>query len=183
MNIETSIASSAPMSIGTKIAHPNEMSTEAKIETARVETLIDIVMTTRTHRLGAMMDSLRQRGTETALVAGMVESTSGWCSKRCNVVELPCPFTPSTSPSHHGPNTRASEALARIATSCGNPDSSLNPNLAPSPRTVSWGAEETKITTGSRWCPTAAVGGVLAVLTASQLFFHRMPITIRFPLR
>jgi hypothetical protein len=172
MNIETSIASSAPMSIGTKIAHPNEMSTEAKIETARVETPIDIVMTTRTHRLGAMMDSLRQRGTETAPVAGMVESTSGWCSKRCNVVELPCPFTPSTSPSRHGPNTHASEALARIATSCGNPGSSLN-----------LGCRRNQNHDRVPLVSTAAIGGVLAVLTASQLFFHRMPIAIRFPLR
>jgi hypothetical protein len=84
MNIETSIAtnieSSAPMSIGTKIGHRNESSIEAKIETARVETRIDIVMTTRMHPPDAMMDFLRQPGTGTTRVVGMVESISGWCS-------------------------------------------------------------------------------------------------------
>ena len=77
MNIGTSIASCAPMSIGTKIGRPNETSTEAKIETTRAETLIDIVTTTRTHLLDAMMDFLRRPGIATVRVAGTAESTSG----------------------------------------------------------------------------------------------------------
>jgi hypothetical protein len=80
MNIEMSIASSARMSIGTKIGHPNETSTEAKIATTHAGTPIDIVMTTRTHPLGAMMDFLRPRGTAIMRVGGMGESTFGWCS-------------------------------------------------------------------------------------------------------
>jgi hypothetical protein len=94
MNIETSIESSAPMSIGTKIGHRyessigtkigrrNESSIEAKIEAARVETPIDIVMTTRMHPPDAMMDFLRQPGIVTTRVVGMVESISGWCSNK-----------------------------------------------------------------------------------------------------
>jgi hypothetical protein len=72
--------SSAPTSTGTKIEHPSETSTEAKIETARAETPIDIVMTTRTHPLGAMMGILRPPKIAIARVAGMVESIFGWCS-------------------------------------------------------------------------------------------------------
>jgi hypothetical protein len=82
MNIETSIESSAPMSIGVKIGHRNELSIEAKIETARVETPIDTVMTTRMHPPDVMMDFLRQPGTATTRVVGMVESISGWCSEK-----------------------------------------------------------------------------------------------------
>jgi hypothetical protein len=81
-NIETNIESSAPTSIGTKIEHPSETSTEAKIETARAEMPIDIVMTTRTHPLGAMMGILQPPGIAIVRVAGMVESTFGWCSRR-----------------------------------------------------------------------------------------------------
>jgi hypothetical protein len=77
MNIETNIASSARTSIGTNIEHPNETSTESKIETARAETPIDIVMTTRTPPLGAMMDILRRHGSAIVRAAGMVESTFG----------------------------------------------------------------------------------------------------------
>jgi hypothetical protein len=80
MNIEANIASSVSMSIGTKIGHPDETSTEAKIETAHAEIPIDIVTTTRTHPLGAMMDFLRRRGIAIVRVAGMVESRFGWCS-------------------------------------------------------------------------------------------------------
>lgn len=82
MNIETSIASSARMSIGTKIGHPNETSTEVKIATAHAEIPIDIVMTTRTHPPDAMMDFLRRPGTEAVPVAGTVELTFGWRSNR-----------------------------------------------------------------------------------------------------
>ena len=80
MNIEMSIASSARMSIRPKTGHPNETSTEAEIETSHAETPIDIVMTTRTHPLGAMMDFSRPRGTAIMRVGSMVESTFGWCS-------------------------------------------------------------------------------------------------------
>lgn len=82
MNIETSIASSALMSIGTKLGRLKETNTEAKIETTHAETQIDIVMTTRTRPLAAMTDFLRQPETAIARVAGMAESTSGWCSNR-----------------------------------------------------------------------------------------------------
>jgi hypothetical protein len=97
MNIETNIASSAPTSIGTKIEHPNETSTEAKIETARAETPIDTVVTTRTHPLGAMMGILRRPGIAIVRVAGMVESTFGWCSNRDNVVSALSPSNYSMS--------------------------------------------------------------------------------------
>jgi hypothetical protein len=70
------------MSIGTKIGYPNETCTEAKIETTHAGTPIDIVMTTRTHPLGAMTVFLRRRGTAIVRVAGMAESTFGWCSNR-----------------------------------------------------------------------------------------------------
>jgi hypothetical protein len=80
VNIETSIASSAPMSMQT--------STEAKIDSSRVETPIDIVMTTRTLPLGAMMGFLRRRGTVIVRAAGMAESTFGWCSNRNNVMRF-----------------------------------------------------------------------------------------------
>ena len=86
MNIETSITSSAPMSIGTKIGHPHGTSTEAKIETNHAETQIDIVMTTRMRPRGVMTDSLRPPGTAIMRVAGMVESTSGWCSNKIRLV-------------------------------------------------------------------------------------------------
>ena len=80
MNIEMSIASSARMSIRPKTGHPNETSTEAEIETSHAETPIDIVMTTRTHPLGAMTDFSRPRRTAIMRVGSMVESTFGWCS-------------------------------------------------------------------------------------------------------
>jgi hypothetical protein len=85
MNIEMTSASSARMSIRTKIGHPyetstEETSTEAKIGTTPAETPIDIVMTTRTHPLGAMTVFLRPRGTAVTPVGNMVESTFGWCS-------------------------------------------------------------------------------------------------------
>lgn len=81
MNIEMSSASSARMSIRTKIGHPLGTSTEAKIGTTQAEALIDIVMITRTHLLGATMDSLRPPGTAVMRAGSMVESTFGWCSK------------------------------------------------------------------------------------------------------
>src|ERR1700692_3177530 len=90
MNIEMSIASSARISIRTKVGHPHETSTKAKIETTHAqtphaetrhaETPIDIVMTIRTHPLAAMMDFLRPRGTAIMRVGSMAESTFGWCS-------------------------------------------------------------------------------------------------------
>jgi hypothetical protein len=39
-------------------------------------------MTTRMHPPDAMMDFLRQPGTATTRVVGMVESISGWCSNK-----------------------------------------------------------------------------------------------------
>jgi hypothetical protein len=39
-------------------------------------------MTTRTHPLGATTGILRRPGIAIARVAGMVESTFGWCSNR-----------------------------------------------------------------------------------------------------
>ena len=84
MNIETSIASSVPMSIRPKTERLNgtstEMSTEAGIATSRAEILSDIVMTTRTHPPDATTDFLRRQGSAIAPVAGTVESTFGWCS-------------------------------------------------------------------------------------------------------
>jgi hypothetical protein len=78
-SIETSIESSALMSIGTQIGHPIETSAESTTATTRAETPIDIVTTTRTHPLDAMMDFLRRLGIAIVHVAGMVESISGWC--------------------------------------------------------------------------------------------------------
>jgi hypothetical protein len=80
MNIGMSSASSARMSIRTKIGHPYETSTEAKIAITPAETPIDIVMTTRTHPRGAMTDFLQLRRTAATRVGSMVESTFGWCS-------------------------------------------------------------------------------------------------------
>ncbi len=102
MNIETSSASSARMNIETssarmnartKIGHPCETSTEAKIETTPAETPIDIGMTTRTHPLGAMTDFLRPRRTAVTRVGSMVESTFGWCSN----IDFPRLVNPRTT--------------------------------------------------------------------------------------